>query len=1097
MHMLRFCVSPVTRGNTSLQLLQGKSSTFGTFTRQFHLSRPDQKALKNWKRPSIDDILVPKEPWSRVHQRNQKKFNIHLLSGVTVFGGTVLVIANLVNFNPTPTFVQNTGFVSKLPPADIIEEEDAASLGDIENVSFEREETLEESTNEAIIEEATEETVEEETAAINTETEVAEAVEEEREVVVKADEEAADAVMQAAEEDASPIANAVEEEVDAEKVAKEETAIAVEASQEVEEHVVKVTEEEAVANKVAEEMAAAEAAKLFEEDEAAAAEVAKEEAAAKVAEEEAAAMVVVAEAAAVAAKVAEEEVAAVAMVAEEELAASAKIDEEEAAAKIVKEEASSSAKIVEEEAVSAVKIVEEEAAAAAAKIAEEEAAVAAAKIAEEEAAAAVAGAKIAEEETAAAATIAEEDAAKVAEEKATEEEAASIAKITEEEAVAAVKIAEEEAAAAAKIAEEEAAAAAKIAEEEAAAAAATKKAEDEAAAAAKLAEEEAAATAAKIAEEDAVAATKIAEEEAAAAATKVVEEEAAAAANVAEEEAAAPAAKVAEEGAAANTANVAGEEKATAVTNVAEESAVAEEASADAKVTEEETETLKTGDNDISTDKLPLKATSTEAAPIPDHVPYLLIGAGTASFAAYRAIKSKDPTAKILIVGDEPGIPYMRPPLSKELWFMEDKEAVKELRFRQWNGKERSLFFEPQAFYTPLEELMSSPKGGISVLSGHTVVSVDPKAQVAYLADGTQIGYDKCLIATGGKPKSLPQLNNLPEDVKEKITFFRKIEDFRNLDEATKDAKSVAIFGGGFLGSELACALGHKSKTNKMEVVQAYQEPGNMGKVLPEYLSEWTTDKVRSEGVTVLPNSKVSSVSKTEDGRLDVKLSTGSSIITDHMVVAVGVEPDLALAKASKLEVDPVHGGFKVNAELEARTNLYVAGDAASFYDVALGRRRVEHHDHAVVSGRLAGENMTGAKKPYTHQSMFWSDLGPNVGYEAIGIVDSRLPTVGVFAKATEMDTPKAVVEKTDEPMRSVSEEKAEKISPGVGSPEAQEGEDYGKGVIFYLRDNKVVGVILWNVFNRMSIARRILKEGKSYDDLTEVAKLFNIHATE
>lgn len=392
---------------------------------------------------------------------------------------------------------------------------------------------------------------------------------------------------------------------------------------------------------------------------------------------------------------------------------------------------------------------------------------------------------------------------------------------------------------------------------------------------------------------------------------------------------------------------------------------------------------------------------------------------------------------------------------------------------------------------------MNSPKGGISVLSGQSVVKVDPKAQVAVLANGTQIGYDKCLIATGGKPKSLPQLNNLPDDVKEKITLFRKIEDFKNLDEVTKNAKSVTIFGGGFLGSELACALGHRSKSNKMEVVQAYQEPGNMGKVLPEYLSDWTTDKVRSEGVTVLPNSKISSVSKTSDGRLDVALSSGSVVTTDHMIVAVGVEPDLELAKASKLEVDPVHGGFKVNAELEARTNLYVAGDAASFYDVALGRRRVEHHDHAVVSGRLAGENMTGAKKPYTHQSMFWSDLGPDVGYEAIGIVDSRLPTVGVFAKATPMDTPKAVVEKTDEPMRSISEEKAEKISPGVGGPEVQEGEDYGKGVIFYLRDNKVVGVILWNVFNRMSIARRILKEGKSYDDLTEVAKLFNIHAAE
>ena len=65
-----------------------------------------------------------------------------------------------------------------------------------------------------------------------------------------------------------------------------------------------------------------------------------------------------------------------------------------------------------------------------------------------------------------------------------------------------------------------------------------------------------------------------------------------------------------------------------------------------------------------------------------------------------------------------------------------------------------------------------------------------------------------------------------------------------------------------------------------------------------------------------------------------------------------------------------------VNAELQARGNIWVAGDASCFYDIKLGRRRVEHHDHAVVSGRLAGENMTGAGKPNWHQSMFWSDLG-------------------------------------------------------------------------------------------------------------------------
>ena len=143
----------------------------------------------------------------------------------------------------------------------------------------------------------------------------------------------------------------------------------------------------------------------------------------------------------------------------------------------------------------------------------------------------------------------------------------------------------------------------------------------------------------------------------------------------------------------------------------------------------------------------------------------------------------------------------------------------------------------------------------------------------------------------------------------------------------------------------------------------------------------------------------------------------------DQIIVAVGVEANTELAEPSELEVNPDIGGFLVNAELEARSNLWVAGDAACFYDVRLGRRRVEHHDHAVISGRLAGENMTGAGKPYLHQSMLWSDLGPEVGYEAIGIVDSSLPTVGVFAKATENDTPLAAVTASGEAIRSTSEE--------------------------------------------------------------------------
>jgi len=616
----------------------------------------------------------------------------------------------------------------------------------------------------------------------------------------------------------------------------------------------------------------------------------------------------------------------------------------------------------------------------------------------------------------------------------------------------------------------------------------------EEAAAEKTAAEEAAAAAAKEAAEKAAAEKAAAEK---AAVEKAAVEKATAEKAAAEEAAAIAAAeKAAEDALAAEIAKIEAEEAAKAEAVTAAQVAVGA-AGAAAAVVSSPPALTPTPD----TQEFPPKVVNereAEKTGVPSHVPYLLIGAGTASFAAYRAIKSRDPTAKILIVGDENRLPYMRPPLSKELWFNEDKAAVEELRFKQWNGRERSLFFELPAFYTPIEQLMDSPKGGISVLQGKRVSRIDAKAQVAHLEDGTTIGYDKCLIATGGKPKNLPQLDNIPAEIKDKVTLFRKIEDFRNLEAVAREAKSITIFGGGFLGSELACALGHRGKKSNMEVVQAYQEPGNMGKVLPDYLSDWTTEKVRAEGVRVLPNSGLKGVSATESGQLELSLQTGEKVKTDHLVVAVGVEPDLQLAHSSNLEIDPVHGGFKVNSELEARQNLFVAGDAASFYDIALGRRRVEHHDHAVVSGRLAGENMTGAQKPYTHQSMFWSDLGPDVGYEAIGVVDSRLPTVGVFAKATPQDTPKAVVTKTDEPMRSVSEEKAGGVQPAGGSqPELKEGEDYGKGVIFYLRENKVVGVLLWNVFNRMSIARRILKEGRQYDDLTEVAKLFNIHAAE
>lgn len=461
---------------------------------------------------------------------------------------------------------------------------------------------------------------------------------------------------------------------------------------------------------------------------------------------------------------------------------------------------------------------------------------------------------------------------------------------------------------------------------------------------------------------------------------------------------------------------------------------------------------------------------------IPASVPYLLIGGGTAAFSAFRAIKALDSTARVLMITNEPYFPYMRPPLTKELIHNKDRNATKRLAFTQWDGSERSVFFEPDEFYLPCLELNDSETGGVCVARGWTVTKLNPDLKYIVLEDGKQIKYDKCLLATGVSPKNLPIFLNSDPAIQKKVTLYRALQDFIDLEQIIENgAKSIAIIGGGFTGSELACSLARRG----LKVYQIFKEGSNMSHILPEYLSEWLTSKIENQGVVILKNSKLENVDL-EDNK--VKLSTkNGTVIADHVIVATGVTPNTDLAPTAFLEVDNTYGGFMVNSELEARRDLFAAGDCASFYDQQLGRRRVEHHDHAVVSGRLAGENMTGARKAFLHQSMFWSDLGPELGYEAVGIVDSSLPTVAVY------------LQDSNESTKNEEESIEEKSSEFVFS---EEPKDFKRGVVFYLKDEKVVGMVMWNIFNRISIARQVLKSNIGIDDLREVAKLFNISKT-
>lgn len=463
----------------------------------------------------------------------------------------------------------------------------------------------------------------------------------------------------------------------------------------------------------------------------------------------------------------------------------------------------------------------------------------------------------------------------------------------------------------------------------------------------------------------------------------------------------------------------------------------------------------------------PFKPLDTSSLELPKHVPYVLVGAGTASFAAAKAIREKDPKAKVLIIGEEAYTPYSRPPLSKQLWLYEDHEATKQLKFKaSWSGGKLVDLFYKWSFCDP-KELPGKEEGGVAVLTETKAIGLNPTTKTIKLDNGLEISYDKCLLATGGKPRNLPIFSEASAELKERVSLYRKIPDYLSLDKLASSVESILVVGGGFLGSELAVGLASRGKERGLSVTQMFPEGGNLGLVLPEHLCKWTTEKVRKEGVTVHPGTLISKASA-ENGKVKVTLDNGEELQADHVVVAVGLQPNTELAQSAQLETDPEFGGFRVNSELQACSDVWAAGDSACFFDPYLGRRRVEHHDHANVSGQLAGENMAGEHKRFTHQSMFWSDVGPEVGFEATGVVTSKLPTVGVWARKSS--------EESELPV-----------------------DDYSKGVVFYLNNSsgKIVGVLTWNLFGKMNLAKQIIAEGKTEGDIGLLAAKFELHPKE
>jgi 3-phenylpropionate/trans-cinnamate dioxygenase ferredoxin reductase component len=382
---------------------------------------------------------------------------------------------------------------------------------------------------------------------------------------------------------------------------------------------------------------------------------------------------------------------------------------------------------------------------------------------------------------------------------------------------------------------------------------------------------------------------------------------------------------------------------------------------------------------------------------------YLIVGGGMTGDAAAKGIRDHDPDGTIGLVGSESHPPYKRPPLSKKLWTGGEEDSI-------WRGTEDA---------------------GVDLRLGRTIVALDLEGRTATDDRGEEYGYDRLLLATGGRPRTVSAWGD-------DVVYFRTLDDYRGVREQARPGAHFVVIGGGFIGSEIAAALA----SNGCRVTMVFPEPGIGWRLFPADLAAFVDEDYRAHGVEVLTGASVEGIER-DGSQTRVRLGGGRVLEADGVVAGLGIEPNVELAHAAGL---PVANGIIVDSFGRAggRDDVFAAGDVAVFPDATLGgARRVEHEDHAKSHGRSVGANMAGAERPYDHLPFFYSDLF-DLGYEAVGELDARLDTL---SDVDEVDA---------------------------------------KGTIYYLdAERRPRGVLLWNRFGEVDAARELIRAGEPLERST------------
>ena len=321
----------------------------------------------------------------------------------------------------------------------------------------------------------------------------------------------------------------------------------------------------------------------------------------------------------------------------------------------------------------------------------------------------------------------------------------------------------------------------------------------------------------------------------------------------------------------------------------------------------------------------------------------------------------------------------------------------------------------------PLESVWrNTAEHGVDLLLGRRATALDLHGKKVTDNDGAEYTFEKLLIATGGTPRHLPFGG-------EETIYFRTLADFRRLHAMAEQGKSFAVIGGGFIGSEVAAALAMQGS----KVTLLFPEDGIGARLFPADLARFLVGYYAQHGVEPLPGEKVTGLSRAGSQQV-VETKSGRRITVDAVVAGIGIVPNTDLATQSGLEVDD---GIIVDAGLRtSHPDVFAAGDVARFDAPSLGRMRVEHEDNAVTMGHAAGRAMAGDPASYSHLPFFYSDLF-ELGYEAVGQMDPR------------------------------------------GEMVADWREPFRKGVVYYLRERRVRGILLWNTWDQVNAARSLIAE--------------------